>query len=226
VCAYRPAPRQFAAVFMDITERKQREAELQKLNRTLKALSNSNQAMLHATSETAYLQDVCRIIAEDCGHVMVWIGLAEEDAGRTVRTVAHAGFDAGYLETLNLTWADTERGRGPTGTAIRTGKVVCCADMLKVSGPGPLARGSPEARLCVVAGDSLDRSRTAPGRHHDLLPAARSIYRRRGETPHRAGQRCLLWPDGPPVCAPPTPGPNRRPGSARRNWSQFMKMRR
>jgi len=117
--------------FKNVTERKLRETELQKLNRTLKALSNSNQAMLHATDESAYLQNVCRIIAEDCGHVMVWIGLAEEDPGRTVRPVAHAGFDEGYLERLKITWADTDRGRGPTGTAIRTRKTVLCANMLK-----------------------------------------------------------------------------------------------
>jgi sigma-B regulation protein RsbU (phosphoserine phosphatase) len=35
--------------------------------------------------------------------------------------VAQAGFEEGYLDTLNITWADTERGRGPTGTCIRTG---------------------------------------------------------------------------------------------------------
>jgi PAS domain S-box-containing protein len=127
---YRPSPNQLSVIFRDITERKVHEAELQTLNRMLRALSNSNQAMLHATGESAYLQDVCRIIAEDCGHVMVWIGFAEDDAGRTVRPVAHAGLDEGYLEQLSVTWADTERGRGPTGTAIRTGKVVRCANML------------------------------------------------------------------------------------------------
>ena len=31
---------------------------------------------------------------------------------------------------LKITWADTERGRGPTGTAIRTGKVSMCRNML------------------------------------------------------------------------------------------------
>jgi PAS domain S-box-containing protein len=128
---YRPAPNRLSLVFRDISERILRESELQKLNRTLKALSNSNQAILHATDESVYLQDVCRIITEDCGHVMVWIGFAGEDAGRTVRPVAHAGFDEDYLEGLNITWADTERGRGPTGTAIRTGKAFQCPDMVK-----------------------------------------------------------------------------------------------
>jgi signal transduction histidine kinase/putative methionine-R-sulfoxide reductase with GAF domain len=103
---------------------------LRRLNRTLRALSSSSQAMLRASDERSYLNDVCRIVVEDCGHAMVWIGFAEEDADRTVRPVAHAGFEAGYLDGLRVTWADTERGRGPTGAAIRTGRVCVCSDML------------------------------------------------------------------------------------------------
>jgi PAS domain S-box-containing protein len=106
------------------------EAQLHRLNRTLKALSSSNQAMMRAVDEAGYLRDVCNVIVEDCGHAMVWIGYAEEDAEKSVRPVAHAGFEEGYLETLKLTWADTERGRGPTGTAIRTGKPATCSNVL------------------------------------------------------------------------------------------------
>jgi PAS domain S-box-containing protein len=113
----------------DITEQRQREEQLQKLNRALKAHSKSDQVLMRAKDEAEYLQAVCRIVVEDCGHAMVWIGFAEEDEAKTVRPVASAGFEAGYLETLNLTWADTERGRGPTGTAIRTGKPWVCANM-------------------------------------------------------------------------------------------------
>jgi PAS domain S-box-containing protein/putative nucleotidyltransferase with HDIG domain len=50
------------------------------------------------------------------------VGFAEHDEKKTVCPVAHAGYDKGYLDTLNITWADTERGRSPTGRAIRTGK--------------------------------------------------------------------------------------------------------
>jgi PAS domain S-box-containing protein len=113
----------------DITERKHQEEQLRKLNRTLQALSDSSQAMMRATDETAFLQDVCRLIVEGCGHAMVWIGFAEEDEARSVRVAASAGFEAGYLETLKLSWADTERGRGPTGTAIRTAIPSRCSNM-------------------------------------------------------------------------------------------------
>lgn len=111
-------------------ERKKKEEELRRLNRTLRALNDSSQAMTRATDETAYLKEVCRIIVVDCGHPMVWVGYAEEDGTRSVLPVAYAGFDEGYIKALNITWADTERGRGPTGTAIRTGKTSMCRNML------------------------------------------------------------------------------------------------
>ena len=85
---------------------------------------------MHATDEPAFLEQVCRIITEDCGHAMVWIGFAENDENKTVRPVASAGFEEGYLETMRITWADNERGRGPTGTAIRTGQPSICRNML------------------------------------------------------------------------------------------------
>ncbi len=114
----------------DVTERKQREQLLEKLNRTLKALKDSSQAMMRATSEADYLNEVCKIVVQDCGHAMVWIGFAVADEAKSVRPIACAGFEEGYLESLHVTWADTERGRGPTGTAIRTGKPCICANML------------------------------------------------------------------------------------------------
>jgi PAS domain S-box-containing protein len=117
-------------IMRDISELKKSEEKLCKLNQTLAALSKSNQALMRAENEPQYLRDVCRIIVEDCGHAMVWIGYAENDEARTVRPVASAGFEEGYLETLQITWADTERGRGPTGTAIRTGTPSLCRNML------------------------------------------------------------------------------------------------
>ncbi len=114
----------------DISEHKRAEAEMLRLNKALKALSDSSQAVVRAKDEQEYLNEVCGIIVEDCGYSMAWIGFAEYDEAKSVRSAAHAGFEEGYLETLQITWADTERGRGPTGTAIRTGKVAACPNML------------------------------------------------------------------------------------------------
>ena len=113
----------------DITEHKLDQQKLRRLNRALRAISNSNQVLMRATDETAFLQQGCRIIVEDCGYALVWIGFAEEDEAKTVKPMAYAGLDKGYINSLNITWADTERGQGPTGRAIRTGQPQICADM-------------------------------------------------------------------------------------------------
>lgn len=117
-------------IIRDVTDRKRKERELRRLSRTMRALSNSSQAMMRASDESSYLKEVCKIVVEDCGHEMVWIGFAEDDEQKTVRPVASAGFESGYLDALHITWADSDRGRGPTGRAIRTGQPALCRNML------------------------------------------------------------------------------------------------
>jgi PAS domain S-box-containing protein len=119
-----------SVIVHDISERKKKEAELHQLNRTLRAHSHSDQALVRASTEAEYLDEVCRIVVQECGYAMVWIGFAEDDDDKTVRPAAYAGFDREYLDSLHITWADTERGRGPTGTAIRTGRPGIVHNML------------------------------------------------------------------------------------------------
>ena len=117
------------ALGSEIEIRKTREEELHKVNRTLKALTNSSEAMMRSANEPEYLKKVCKILAEDCGYALVWIGFAEENDAKTIRPVAYAGFEEGYLENLKLSWADTEYGKGPAGTGIRTGKPCKCVNI-------------------------------------------------------------------------------------------------
>src|SRR5215831_11014477 len=107
---------------LDITERKQTEDNLARLNRTLQTLYQCNQALVHATDESELLQAVCRILVDVSRLRMAWVGYRELDQEKTVRPVAQAGYDQGYVESVKATWADTDRGQGPVGTAIRTGK--------------------------------------------------------------------------------------------------------
>ena len=116
-------------VARNITDRKKAEEVLNKLNRHLRAISNSNQALIHATDQTTLTQEVCDIIVHDCGYSLVWVGIAEDDKNKTVHPVAYAGFDKDYIDNLNISWDDNPRGRGPTGTVIRTGKPYVCRNM-------------------------------------------------------------------------------------------------
>jgi PAS domain S-box-containing protein len=109
-------------IIRDISEWKRAEEELRRLNRALKMLSECNQALVRAESEAELLPDICRTIVEDGGYRLAWVGYAEQDEAKTVRPVAQMGYDEGYVHRTDITWADTERGRGPTGTAIRSGE--------------------------------------------------------------------------------------------------------
>ncbi len=125
------------ALQKQLVELKTREADhqrttegLQKSNRALKTLGACNEVLVRATSESALLDEICNIIVNVGGYRLAWVGFAENDPNKSVRPAAQAGYEAGYLESLNITWSDSERGRGPTGTAIRTGKPVFCSDYM------------------------------------------------------------------------------------------------
>lgn len=111
-------------IFRDVTDRKREEAELIRVNRALRMVSDINGALIHISEETALFKEACRIAIEVGGYKLAWIGLAQNDAAKTIRPVAHTELKVGYLETLRVTWADTGLGRGPSGTAIRMGRPV------------------------------------------------------------------------------------------------------
>ncbi len=95
---------------------------LHKSNRMLRTLSECNQAILRVSEEMSLMQEICRAIVEKGSYRLAWVGFAQQDAKKSVRPVAQHGFEQGYLENAKITWSEAERGRGPTGTAIRTGK--------------------------------------------------------------------------------------------------------
>lgn len=132
-------------VVRDITERKRAEQSLRRANRALQTLSGVNQALIKAPDERSLLGETCRVIVETGGYRLAWVGYVEHDEAKTVRPVAYRGFEEGYLESLGLTWADTERGRGPTGRAIRSGKPALAQDILSDPAFAPW-RAEAEAR--------------------------------------------------------------------------------
>ncbi len=111
-------------------ERKRAEEALRKANRAYRVLSDCNKALVRTTAETELLQEVCRIIVEVGGYRLAWVGFVEQDEGKAVRPVAQRGYETGYLNNLNISWADTEQGQGPIGIAIRTGKLKLTRNIL------------------------------------------------------------------------------------------------
>jgi len=115
----------------DLTERKRSEEVQKKLNRSLRLLSNCNELLIHADDESRLLADVCRLVVEAGDYLLAWVSVAEQDDAKSVRPIAKYGRDQGYLDSVKITWADSERGWGPTGTTIRTGEPQLIQDMLR-----------------------------------------------------------------------------------------------
>jgi transcriptional regulator with GAF, ATPase, and Fis domain len=92
------------------------------MDSTLQTLHQCHRALLRATDENELLRSICSILVEVGGFRMVWVGYPQNDAPKSIRPVAHAGFENGYLSAVSATWANDERGQGPSGMALRTGK--------------------------------------------------------------------------------------------------------
>jgi PAS domain S-box-containing protein len=110
------------AIARDISDLRKVEMELRSANRTLRALSSFNSALIRIEEESDLLEETCRIIVETGGYRMAWVGYADHDRDKTVFPMAHAGDSYHYIESIRFSWDDSEAGQCPAGRAIRTGK--------------------------------------------------------------------------------------------------------
>lgn len=99
--------------------------------RTLRLLSDCNAALVHSDDEPELLAKVCQLIVDVGGYRLVWIGYAQHDADKSVLPVAQFGFSQTYIQGLNITWSDSERGQGPTGLAFRSGQTQIARNILQ-----------------------------------------------------------------------------------------------
>jgi PAS domain S-box-containing protein len=103
--------------------------ERRRVDRSRQALSRGSHVLIRARDEPQFLRELCRVIVEVAGYRLCWVGYAEHNEAKSVRPVAHAGYEEGYLETVRVTWTDTERGHGPVGKAIRTCELAVFRDV-------------------------------------------------------------------------------------------------
>lgn len=106
-----------------------RVLELSRANHTLRLISRCNEALIHSGGERELLDAVCRRLVEDGNYGLAWVGLAHHDERKAILPGAFAGANDGYLDTLQLSWADSERGHVPFGLAIRENRPVLVRDI-------------------------------------------------------------------------------------------------
>ncbi|MDA7087196.1 EAL domain-containing protein [Pseudomonas sp. SA3-5] len=112
------------------------------LYRALRTLSGCNRALVRAKDEATLLQEICRVIVDESSYCLAWVGRAEHDNAKTVTPLAYAGVDQAYIDSLHISWADNPRGRGPSGTAIRTGQPSLTHNLLTDPNTAPWRKGA------------------------------------------------------------------------------------
>ncbi len=140
-----------------VEDLRKREAQLQRVNRALRTTSECNLALVRATQETDLLQQVCRIIVEDGGYRLAWVGHATADDD--LQPAAFAGEETGYLRAGKIHWNDPERP-SPPGQALRHRQPVVVNDTGAACNSGPwcqeaLRRGfGSQLALPLLSGDN------------------------------------------------------------------------
>jgi PAS domain S-box-containing protein len=107
----------------DISERKALEREVGRLSNVKAALQAATSVLLRARNETELFQEMCEVLVQVGGFRMANVAIRTDDADKTVRFLAIAGVEDGYLARAAISWGEGPRSRGPTGGALRTGEV-------------------------------------------------------------------------------------------------------
>jgi PAS domain S-box-containing protein len=117
-----------AVILRDITQRILQEREIRRLTRIYAVLSQVNQTIIRIGSRAELFQEVCRIVIEDGGFRMAWVGQVQPDTQQVLHVTA-AGTGCEVLKEIKIyASADRPEGRGIVGVSIREGRAVATND--------------------------------------------------------------------------------------------------
>lgn len=115
--------------FENLTEHKQNQARILRLNQLYAALSHCNQAIVHSKNELELFTRICEVAVHFGGMNMAWIGRIDA-ATRMVIPIASCGDGADeYLHDIKIsTDASSPYGQGPTGRSLYEKRPLWCQD--------------------------------------------------------------------------------------------------
>ena len=103
------------------TNRQDEQDPLRDIARARRLLSESARVLVRAKDEAIFLQEMCSIAVELAGYKLAWIGLLRHDEARSIEAVGLAYDQDGVFGKLRASWGDSDLGKGPAGTAVRSG---------------------------------------------------------------------------------------------------------
>ncbi len=79
---------------------------LHRLNRELRAISICNQVLVRAEDEQTLLNEICRIICDEAGYRLAWVGYAENDDAKN-----HTSCGLGWIRIAGISQTPNSLGR-------------------------------------------------------------------------------------------------------------------
>ncbi len=118
------------AVIYYATALQRLEDRIRNVDRACRVLAAYPRLGFRAHNADELTLTLCRILVEEGGYVMAWVGIVEHDEAKSMSVLASYGDSHGYLEGIKVGWGDDAVGGGPSGNAVRTGKVQINQDFL------------------------------------------------------------------------------------------------
>lgn len=146
----------------DVSERKRQDAQIRRLNRMYATLSGVDEAIVRLADPAALAREACRVAVEAGGMRMAWWGEVDPSTSR-VTPVVWEGHEEGYLREIAIAATpESPLGMGPTGRALRSGKVETCDDFATDPRMAPwreaaLARGYLSSAAIPLVADGQPR---------------------------------------------------------------------
>jgi len=116
------------SIARDVTQRRDDERHLRRLNRLYQVLTNVHAAIARAQAPGPLFEAICRIMVDDGGLRMAWIGRPDHATGE-LKPVACAGATGTYLDAPHASLEAGPLGSSPSATAFREGHPVHSTDI-------------------------------------------------------------------------------------------------
>ena len=116
------------SIARDVTQRRDDERHLRRLNRLYLVLTNIHAAIAREQARAPLFAAICRIMVDDGGLRMAWIGCPDHDSGE-LKPVACAGAAGNYLDPPHASLDPGPLGSSPSATAFREGHPVHSTDI-------------------------------------------------------------------------------------------------
>jgi diguanylate cyclase (GGDEF)-like protein/PAS domain S-box-containing protein len=119
-----------STIARDISDRRNQELRISRLNRVLSVLSGINAAIVHIRDRQKLFEEACRIAVELGGFGIAWIGMLDPQS-LDIIPAACAGVDAKSLiaTTPNTVRPDSPLGQGLVGRAVREKRAMFSNDL-------------------------------------------------------------------------------------------------